>query len=310
MIRFVKYEAIDKQKWDDCILHAFNGNVYGLSWYLDIVAEQWDALVEGDYDRVFPITRKKVAGIHLVYQPFFTQQLGVFSRSLLTRETVSGFLSAIPDRFKYIDILLNTYNKTDEKEYTVMPQVNHELDLIKSYENLYQSFSQNLKRNLRKAEQSELTMVKNINPETLVNLFRTNKGKEIGHLNEYHYRRMKRLIYTCLHRGAAGLYGVFSGLNQLCAGACFIQTHRKSVFLFSGLSKEGRELGAMPFLISSYLKENAGKHLTLDFDGSNDPNLARFYKSFGSRQTSYTRLIINRLPWYLSVPYQLYKRIK
>jgi hypothetical protein len=37
MIRYVKHEDIDKKKWDDTIRHAFNGNIYACSWYLDII---------------------------------------------------------------------------------------------------------------------------------------------------------------------------------------------------------------------------------------------------------------------------------
>lgn len=310
MIRYIKYEEIDKGKWDDCIRYSFNGNVYGFSWYLDVVAEYWDALIEDDYERVFPLTWKRKMGIRFLYQPFFTQQLGIFSKKLLTRENVELFLSKIPPEFKHVDILLNSLNKVDDKKYKVISQINHELDLIKSYDNLFRSFSKNLKRNIKKTSSGELTLVKSIKPETLVDLFRDNKGQNISHLKDYHYRRMKRLIYTCLHHGSAEIFGVFSDNNTLCAGACFIRSHKKSIFLFSGLSEDGRDKSAMPFLLSNYIKSYAGSHLTLDFDGSNDPNLARFYKSFGSMQTNYSRLIINRMPWYLNIPYRFYKKTK
>lgn len=53
-IRHLRYNEIDKTKWDRCIQTAFNGNVYSFSWYLDVVAYGWEALVEGDYETVFP----------------------------------------------------------------------------------------------------------------------------------------------------------------------------------------------------------------------------------------------------------------
>ncbi|OIP03307.1 MAG: hypothetical protein AUJ97_04685 [Bacteroidetes bacterium CG2_30_32_10] len=58
-IRYLKHKEIDKDKWDNCIEKAFNGIIYAYSWYLDIVSENWDALIEDDYKTVFPLTQKK-----------------------------------------------------------------------------------------------------------------------------------------------------------------------------------------------------------------------------------------------------------
>ena len=45
MIQYFSHQAIDKKKWDDCIQHAFNGNIYAMSWYLDVVHHDWEALI-------------------------------------------------------------------------------------------------------------------------------------------------------------------------------------------------------------------------------------------------------------------------
>ena len=89
MLQYLKHGEIDFQRWDDCIDHAINSYVYAYSWYLNIVAGEWDALVEekdGKYQRVFPLPFRKKAGIKYIYQPPFTQQLGLFSRLLKGNE--------------------------------------------------------------------------------------------------------------------------------------------------------------------------------------------------------------------------------
>ena len=61
MINYLTNEQIDKSRWDDCVAHAVNGNVYAFSWYLDIVHLGWEALVEmidGNYVTIMPITKK------------------------------------------------------------------------------------------------------------------------------------------------------------------------------------------------------------------------------------------------------------
>lgn len=310
MIRYLKYEEIDKNKWDECIKKSFNGNLYGYSWYLDIVAEHWEALVQDDYERVFPLTQGQKYGISYLYQPFFTQQLGIYSKNILSREIVSRFLESIPGKFKYMEILMNSYNKIDEDKYDVSPQINHELDLIKSYDNIYKSYSKNLKRNIKKAEKAGLTLDRNVRPENVVEIFRKNRGSKIKHLGEKDYKRLQRMMYTCIYKGIAETYGAFTPHNELCAGAFFVNINRKVIFLFSGLTPGGREMCAMPYLINTYIKNNANSHLTFDFDGSNDPNLSRFYKSFGSKRTTYPKLVINNLPWIVDIPFKIRRAVK
>jgi len=296
MINYLTYDQIDKKKWDDCVEASFNGMVYAKSWYLDIVAEKWEGLVEEDYERVFPLACGKKMGIHYLYQPAFTQQLGVFSKKNLSEQVVIEFLKAIPDRFRFAEINLNTFNNLTTLKKGLQPWKNFELDLIKSYEKLKKSYSTNLKRNLKKAAEYRMQLIKNTKPEEIIRIFRENKGREMLHLKDDDYMKLSRLIYTGIYRGVITTYGVYTPTNDLCAGAVFLKSKKKVIFLFSGLTATGKEYNAMAFLIDSFIQEHVRTHLTLDFEGSNRPGLARFYQSFGAQEISYPHLIINKLP--------------
>ncbi|HSG67949.1 MAG TPA: hypothetical protein VK994_04530, partial [Bacteroidales bacterium] len=176
MIKYLKYEHIDKKKWDECVEQAVNGSIYAYSWFLDIVCEEWEGLVEGDYERIFPINFRKKWGVNIVYQPFFTQQLGVVSRTEITPDVINAFLEALPKKYRIVDLNLNTLNQPDIAGYTSVPQVNHELDLIGDYEELRNNYSTNTKRNLAKAEKEDLSYVIGIKPDEVIRLFRDNRG--------------------------------------------------------------------------------------------------------------------------------------
>ena len=85
-IRLIKNTVIDKKKWDLCIEGSVNRTHYALSWYLDIVADKWDAVVYGDYELIFPVTYKNlipfISTVKIIYQPMFCQQLGFFSNDI------------------------------------------------------------------------------------------------------------------------------------------------------------------------------------------------------------------------------------
>ena len=92
-IRYVKRKDIDAQKWDECISNSPNGIIYAYVFYLDCMADQWDALVYNDYEAIMPLTWRKKYGVAYLYQPFFTQQSGIFSQQPVTASIIAAFLS-------------------------------------------------------------------------------------------------------------------------------------------------------------------------------------------------------------------------
>lgn len=310
MIRYLQHKEIDKKKWDETIQHAFNGNIYACSWYLDIIHPYWDALVEDDYQQVMPLPINEKWHTKYMLHPFFSQQLGVFSKTLLYTEKVSKFIEAIPSDVKYMEVNFNSFNKIEEELGTLIPHKNHLLDLINTYARIQKHYSTNLKRNLKKAEKANLTLQKTIKPEEVVALFRQNKGKQVTHWHDHHYLRLQHLMYMAVHKGKGVTFGVYSETNTLLAGAFFLKSHNRLTFLFSGQSEEGKKVSALAFIIDSVIKQFSPGNYTLDFEGSDNPGLARFYKSFGARETLYYGLQINRLPIMMSALFKLKKRLR
>ncbi len=67
---------------------------------------------------------------------------------------------------------------------------------------------------------------------------------------------------------------------------------------------------AMTFLIDQVIDEHTPSQIVLDFEGSNDPNLARFYKGFGAKRTTYMGWQQNKLGFPLKQLFQLYRSLK
>jgi hypothetical protein len=310
LIRYLQHNEIDKEKWDACIKGSFNSMAYAASWYLDQIHEDWEALVEDDYERVMPLTGRKKFGVYYLFQPYFVQQLGVFSKSILTPGIIKNFINNIPEKFQFVDIKLNSFNNLSDKSLDLQPNRNYVLDLIHDYNKLYSRYSSNTKRNLKKSANSNLSLVKNIKPEAIITLFRDNRGKNLKNWTDSHYLQLQKLIYLSIHNGKGITYGVFTEHNQLCAGAFFLSSSNRLIFLFSGADKTALETGAMPLLIDEVIKEYAPGNLVLDFEGSNDDNLARFYKGFGAKESSYLSLKINRLKFPMKSVLNVYQWLK
>ena len=155
-IHYLAQEKIDHKKWDTAIDQAVNGQSYAYSWYLDCVADNWDALVTDDYTYIMPLPwNSKWLGIKQIYQPTFTQQLGVFGKEKVSEEIVFLFLKALPPSFKYILTHLNEANPIDTlADFTINPRRNMLLDLSESHEVLHSRFRKSLRRRIRKGKES------------------------------------------------------------------------------------------------------------------------------------------------------------
>ncbi len=311
MIQYLKQEDIDHKKWDACIDKALNSYIYAYSWYLDIVAGEWDALIEDDYQSVFPLPFREKMGIKYIYQPIFSQQLGLFSQRINSNEKLEDFLNAIPDSFKLIELNLNKHHIPKVKtKVEIKENINIELELSRHYDMLYANYSTNLKRNIKKAAKNKLQQIPNIKPEELIRLFKENKGSEVSAYTDLDYTRLGRLIYRLIHKGLAKIYSVGSTENNLLAAALFVKSKGRYIFLFSGLSEEGKQKGAMPFLIDSFIKEHSSSEFILDFEGSNDINLAKFYRSFGANDYNYYSYRKLAMPYWMKPPLYFYKMLR
>jgi len=309
-ILYLKNKEIDKVRWDKAINNAINGNLYAYAGYLDIVSPDWEALISDDYTSVFPLTFKTKYGVKYLCQPPFTQQLGLFSSFNINKDILNQFLKKIPTKFKLIEINLNTaISETVENFYSI-PNATYELDLINSLANMQKAYSDNLKRNLKKAQSAQLRLTESLVPQSVINLFKENRGKDINTLNDASYKILKMLMEAKLQNNQGELIGVVDENNDLNSAAFFVTGKGKSVFLFSALSEKGKQNAAMPFIINSFIEKNAEKDLILDFEGSNDENLARFYKSFGAKKNTYLHLSLNKMPYFVKLLFKLYKRIK
>lgn len=310
MIRYLEHKEIDYGKWDQCIQRAVNHRVFAFSWYLDIVSPGWDALVEDDYETIFPLTRNRKFGINYLYQPYFTQQLGIFSDRHLTEMLVDRFLQAIPRKFSFIQINLNSLNKVDTSRYSISTRQNCELDLIHPYARLAGEYNQNTRRNLKKAKEMDLHIQRKVAPDELIKLFFENFGKKEGKLKFANYETLRRLMEYCLKNTFSNIIGVYDPGDSLCAGAFLLHSSDRIIFHFAASNTTARENGAMFLLIDSIISDHAGKPVTFDFEGSSDYDVARFYKGFGAKELTYPQVTLNRMPRILTTAVNFAKKFR
>jgi hypothetical protein len=295
-IQYLSHHEIDKPKWDRCIKEADNGLIYGYSFYLDHMADHWDGLVLNDYEAIMPVTWNKKYGIYYLYQPFLCAQLGVFGKNV-DAKTSKSFLHAIPSKFKYWDIYLNHRNILHLKDFDVTLRNNFVLKLSASYDALYNHYRENIQRNIKKALQAGCVAQTNFPVEHVIELARQQMKTYSD--QKHDLERFKKLHYLLHEKKQAVTYGIFSPSRELLSSCVFFFSHNRAYYILVGNHPNGRTLGASHALIDAFVKDHAGKHLLLDFEGSDIRNLALFYSGFGATDEKYPAVRLNNLPWYI-----------
>ena len=293
MIEYIENKNIDFQRWDECIARQIFPVIYANSWYLDMISNNWDALIIGDYETVMPLPFNKKKGVSYIYRPYGAQQLGLFGKDAHLPAMVDRFLNAIPKKFKWIDIYLNEGNAVTN-QFKVTPQVNLTIDLSQSYEQIYKQYSSRTKRNLKKAKQFKFNQFEFDNPELLINLFKDNKGKILKSLTDKHYIKMLHIMHVLMYRKLGFMWNLYTEPNHLCAGAFFIKWRGRIIFLFSATDDIGREQHAMTKILDEFIIAFSNKDYLFDFEGTNIKGLATFYKGFGAKESTYPNVKINR----------------
>jgi len=295
-IRYLKNKDIDFQKWDQCIANSPYGIVYAYSWYLDRICNHWDALIWGDYLYIMPLVNNLKFGIHYIFQPFFTQQLGIFSAFPPEPAIVNQFLHAIPDKFRLININLNLGNTPSAQNFRIIKNNTYHLNLQPGLSNVQSYYNTNTRRNIQKALKNKI----HISPVYDILLFleftKTNLKEKSPEIKHKHYSALQKVISYALYNQLGEIYGAWDSANNLVASAFFVGSNQKMIYLAATSNKIGTEQSAMFLLIDTFIRNNAGKYLTLDFEGSNIPGIARFYKGFGAMSENYYSVNQNRLP--------------
>ncbi|OFX35242.1 MAG: hypothetical protein A2X08_07325 [Bacteroidetes bacterium GWA2_32_17] len=297
-IEYIKNKNIDYKKWDACIQKSINGNLYACSWYLDIVCNNWDALIYNNYEAVMPLTFSSKMGILYLSQPLFTQQLGVFSTSAVSQNLLLEFFNNIPSTFKYIEINLNKYNILKSNKLVYRKNHNFELDLISNYKQIAKKYSENTKRNISKSVKFGLQPISNsCSVNDFVNFIKKNVGDKVANLPTEKYGVIRKIVSHSLKNGFGEIICAYNPQNELSSAAFFIFSQKKAIYLFAASTDEGKEKRAMFLIIDEFIKKYSEKNLILDFEGSNIDGLARFYKGFGAVYCEYMTIKQNRLPF-------------
>lgn len=283
-VQLLARNNLDLQRWDEAVSRA----PYGLSWWLDAVTGgNWYGVVLDDYRTVMPLPVSRSFGpLKFVNGAPFTQHQGPFGD--FDDDDIRLMLRAIP-RHWYVRKLCLYPAVTETavaKAWKLTQRTNHELSLQPDGKKLRSSYRTDLRRKLRDFPTAELR-------EWKVMDFLAFYQKHVGpkhQLDDAGFAVLKALTTTARKHNAGKCYHLVGGDGNVIA-AIFHVHHGNRIFnLFAASSPQGYRVHGMARLLDGVIQANAASDLILDFEGSDLPGVAMFFRSFGAKRVEYWRL--------------------
>ncbi len=282
-LRILSRKEIDERKWDTLINSSVDSLPYALSYYLDAVAENWEALVLNDYEAVMPLVWLRKFGFKCLYQPYYCQQLGIFGKEILTKEMMKEMLIAT-QKFPYININLNPSIKIVADEFSFKKKKNLLLDLNKEYSAIRKNYSENHKRNISKAEKNELEFSEDVELNQFQGFYLKNINRKKENFKPQHEKIFKLLTKTVIANGTGKVFITKNKEGELVAAVMLLFHRNRIINIINTSSLEGKKTGASHFLFNSFIQKFSNSQNILDFEGSSIPTIGRFYEGFGAQE--------------------------
>ena len=297
---------IDDERWNTFITNAGQSVVYGYSWYLDVVCEDWQALIwpsPDNYQIVIPLPLKRKWGMVVLQQPLFCQYLGFFSVKEITPVQRDVFLDKLSSSFAYISAYSFNPGNTamlnsallQSFQFTCRENQTHWLSLAEPMPQIQASYSSDRKLNLKRAEKYDWFVEERRDIIPLIRLFKRHHAAQMqGGVRPEAYRTLAVLFEVLSAKHAATIYYA-SRNNEVHAGAMFVQAGKTGVYLFNAADQTGRCGNARTFLLNKFFQAQAGKLQNFDFETPEKLSVSSFYKSFGAAGITYFAIRKNEL---------------
>lgn len=280
-IRWVARADLDVEAYDRCIEHFEYPCIYGLSWYLDVMAEHWAAIVVGDYEAVMPVPYKNRVLFKQIYQPPLVQQLGLFGGD----EHDERCFELLRHTSLYIDY---TAHRCPDS----IPHNKRRNFCLPLTQGWLVHWNNNRQRDLKKAEKLHPSF-----SEVPLATVQTTWFKSIpsdSGISAYQWQAL------CSHDSASKMIRCYEvSIDDRPMIRLLTAEYRRRLYYLLPfvLDKKSKEYGLSTYMIHAVLRYRAGYVDVLDLEGSEIEGVARFYTSLGATPVYYAHLRQRPIHW-------------
>ena len=280
-MRIVAETTSLKRKYEQEVALRPDFGFFDQIWVQDALHDHWAYLQDAQGNVLLRLPFSKKFGVTAYLQPLFMRELKLLHED--QKKDVLRFLQR--KGLLHLNLAGSVLEDSNKGAYQIL-NWEQGIDAIRS------AYSANIKRVLKKATNLKL---ETISYQVFQDFFTAQKGENLGNLNAAAWQRLSHLFAVAQEKDAAICYGAFEQ-GSLVAVALFFNWNNKLYFMKGTLNAEGKEIGALVFVLDAVLEKSTITHQSLDFIGSNQESIAQFYRKFGAKD-AYYQVVKGLLPF-------------
>jgi hypothetical protein len=282
---------MDKQRWNALVAKDSESLIYQYTWFLEAMCDSWYGIIDDQYTTVIPLAVKRKWGIKHVYMPPFLQRMMLVGKAL--NEVETKLVNSILQNFSSLTVF-NIANF----ELNITPiknlKNNFFLDLQQGYKCVYERYTKELIKNVKKAHFRGCEFTTEVTFDQVVAFYQQAYGEKSSYTSA-HFALLKKCIEQPEAQGYFHLWGVKAADTQeLLLAALLLDDGRRCYYLLAAPSAQGKQYRATAFFIDTVIQKMVEKgNRYFDFEGSNIPSVAQFYRTFNPETEHYTQYYYN-----------------
>ncbi len=254
-IRLLHNNEINYKKWDALIMSSPKSFIFQFSWFLELIDDDWHALVGDNYSWVLPFFIQKKQ----VYFPALIPYLGLVSSTILSPKDFKLILDFWNENVVSIDYFFSKYQYKYNQNKLFTPSFYFQKDLIRQYVNISKTFSPEIKQNLEIANRNQLRCI------SLRSLFNyISFIKKYSDYSTEDIKTMQKVILRATRLKMGKMYSIYNKKNELSAVAFILFSKSKAYIMHSSYTPEAIKEKADYKMMNTIIGELCLYNITLE----------------------------------------------
>jgi hypothetical protein len=299
-VKIIDYDCLKESEIE--VLHKITSDLSLTEqlWFIALLADSKVKIcIYLDYETILFVPFRSKFGVSYAYMPTFLQKLNFIG----SNSGINAIMDALFKTLRFGEISLSENLAVGIGESCIKERKNYKLELGSTYEDIRKKYAKNHIRNFKKA--STIEVLNGADFSGLISIFESEKK------SVFHKKQMQEFIYNLKKMEKCErikkhtlIYNAFIG-KRLVASIFIIKFNGVLYYILGSSIKSDCKVSSLGlYRLFDYLIElHSNQGLILDFEGSDHPGIARFFKGFGSVDTSFYFMRWNHLPF----PFKLIK---